>query len=160
MSLLEVRNLLVHFPVRHGLFSRARQFVKAVDDVSFALETDETLGLVGESGCGKTTLGRAIVRLLEPTAGSILFEGEDITGLQGADLRARRRKLQMIFQDPYGSLNPHMTVGEIIGEALDIHRLAENVVARQKRIAELLQTVGLDPAHAQRYPHEFSGGQR
>ena len=160
MSLLEVRNLRVHFPVRHGLFSRARQFVKAVDDVSFTLESGETVGLVGESGCGKTTLGRAIVRLLEPTAGSILFEGEDITALQGADLRARRRKLQMIFQDPYGSLNPHMTVGEIIGEALDIHRLAENAFARQKRIEELLQAVGLDPAHAQRYPHEFSGGQR
>ena len=160
MHLLEVKNLKVHFPVKHSLFSGGGRFVKAVDDVSFALETDETLGLVGESGCGKTTLGRAIVRLLEPTAGSILFEGEDITGLQGADLRARRRKLQMIFQDPYGSLNPHMTVGEIIGEALDIHRLAENAFARQKRIEELLQAVGLDPAHAQRYPHEFSGGQR
>ena len=160
MHLLEVKNLKVHFPVKHGVFSRVRSHVKAVDDVSFSIAPGETLGLVGESGCGKTTLGRAIVRLLEPTAGSILFEGEDITGLQGADLRARRRKLQMIFQDPYGSLNPHMTIGEIIGEALDIHRLAENVVARQKRIEELLQAVGLDPAHAQRYPHEFSGGQR
>jgi len=160
MHLLEVKNLKVHFPVKHGVLSRVRSHVKAVDDVSFSIAPGETLGLVGESGCGKTTLGRAIVRLLEPTAGSILFEGEDITGLQGADLRARRRKLQMIFQDPYGSLNPHMTIGEIIGEALDIHRLAENVVARQKRIEELLQAVGLDPAHAQRYPHEFSGGQR
>ena len=160
MHLLEVKNLKVHFPVKHGVLSRVRSHVKAVDDVSFSIAPGETLGLVGESGCGKTTLGRAIVRLLEPTAGSILFEGEDITGLQGADLRARRRKLQMIFQDPYGSLNPHMTVGEIIGEALDIHRLAEDAFARQKRIEELLQAVGLDPAHAQRYPHEFSGGQR
>jgi len=160
MHLLEVKNLKVHFPVKHGVFSRVRSHVKAVDDVSFSIAPGETLGLVGESGCGKTTLGRAIVRLLEPTAGSILFEGEDITALQGADLRARRRKLQMIFQDPYGSLDPHMTVREIIGEALDIHKLAEDAFARQKRIEELLQAVGLDPAHAQRYPHEFSGGQR
>ena len=109
MHLLEVKNLKVHFPVKHGVFSRVRSHVKAVDDVSFSIAPGETLGLVGESGCGKTTLARAIVRLLEPTAGSILFEGEDITALQGADLRARRRKLQMIFQDPYGSLNPHMT---------------------------------------------------
>src|SRR5437016_2073653 len=160
MSLLEVRNLRVHFPVRHGLFSRARQFVKAVDDVSFHIEPGETLGLVGESGCGKTTLGRALVRLLEPTAGSVLFEGEEITRLTGAQLRARRRKLQMIFQDPYGSLNPRMTAGEIVGEAIDIHNLADSAEARRKRIAELLKAVGLDPIHALRYPHEFSGGQR
>ena len=160
MSLLEVRNLLVHFPVRHGLFSRARQFVKAVDDVSFQIEPGETLGLVGESGCGKTTLGRAIVRLIEPTAGSVWFEGEEITRLAGARLRARRRKLQIIFQDPYGSLNPRMTAGEIVGEAIDIHKLADSAEARRKRIAELLKAVGLDPKHALRYPHEFSGGQR
>ena len=160
MPLLEVKNLKVHFPVKHGLFSRARESVKAVDDVSFAIEPGETLGLVGESGCGKTTLGRAIVKLVEPTAGSILFEGEDIARLSGAELRARRRKFQMIFQDPYGSLNPRMTVGQIIGEAIDIHKLVENKEARQRRIVELLQAVGLDPAHAQRYPHEFSGGQR
>src|SRR5438270_1065402 len=141
MSLLEVRNLLVHFPVSHGLFSRARQFVKAVDDVSLHLEPGETLGLVGESGCGKTTLGRAIVKLVEPTAGSILFEGEDVARLSGSDLRARRRKFQMIFQDPYGSLNPRMTVGQIIGEAIDIHHLAESTSARQKRIVELLKAV-------------------
>src|SRR5437870_2419191 len=109
MSLLEVRNLRVHIPVRHGLFSRARQFVKAVDDVSFHIEPGETLGLVGESGCGKTTLSRAIVRLIEPAAGGVWFEGEEITRLAGAQLRAQRRKLQMIFQDPYGSLNPPMT---------------------------------------------------
>ncbi len=160
MSLLEVRNLRVHFPVRHGLFSRARQFVKAVDDVSFQIEPGETLGLVGESGCGKTTLGRAIVRLIEPTAGSVSLEGEEITRLAGAQLRARRRKLQMIFQDPYGSLNPRMTAGEIVGEAIDIHKLADSAEARRKRIAELLKAVGLDPKHALRYPHEFSGGQR
>jgi oligopeptide transport system ATP-binding protein len=160
MPLLEVKNLKVHFPVKHGMFSRAREYVKAVDGVSFTIEPGETLGLVGESGCGKTTLGRAIVKLVEPTAGSILFEGEDIGKLTGSELRARRRKFQMIFQDPYGSLNPRMTVGQIVGEALDIHKLTENVAARQARIIELLQAVGLDAVHARRYPHEFSGGQR
>ncbi len=160
MSLLVVQNLKVHFPVKPGVFSRARDFVKAVDDVSFTLAPGETLGLVGESGCGKTTLGRAIVRLVEPTAGSVLFEGEDLARMSGATLRARRRNVQMIFQDPYGSLNPRMTVADIIGEALDIHELVDSQSARQKRIAELLQAVGLDTAYAQRYPHEFSGGQR
>ena len=160
MALLEVKNLRVHFPVKHGLFSRVKEHVKAVDDVSFTIQPGETLGLVGESGCGKTTLGRAIVKLVEPTAGSILFEGEDIAHLSGTALRARRRKFQMIFQDPYGSLNPRMTVSQIIGEAIDIHKLAESTVARQKRVEELLKAVGLDSAHAQRYPHEFSGGQR
>ncbi|HEY0455815.1 MAG TPA: dipeptide ABC transporter ATP-binding protein [Verrucomicrobiae bacterium] len=160
MSLLEVKNLKVHFPVKQGLFSRVQGHVKAVDDVSLAIEPGETLGLVGESGCGKTTLGRAIIRLIEPTAGSVFFEGEDITGLEGAELRARRRKFQMIFQDPYNSLNPRMTVEQIIGEAIDIHKLAENATARQKRITELLQAVGLNAMHMQRYPHEFSGGQR
>ena len=160
MSLLEVKNLKVHFPVKPGMFSRAREFVKAVDDVSFAIEPGETLGLVGESGCGKTTLGRAIVRLVEPTAGSVLLGGEDITRMGGSVLRARRRKFQMIFQDPYGSLNPRMTVEQIVGEALDIHQLTDSKSARQKRIAELLNAVGLDAVYAQRYPHEFSGGQR
>ena len=159
-ALLEVKSLKVHFPVWHGLFSRTKQFVKAVDDVSFRLDSGETLGLVGESGCGKTTLGRAIVRLLEPSAGHVLFEGDDITRLEGAELRARRRKLQMIFQDPSGSLNPRLTAGEAVGEAIDIHKLADSPAARQKRIEELLALVGLDPSHAQRYPHEFSGGQR
>jgi oligopeptide transport system ATP-binding protein len=158
--LLDVKNLKVHFPVQHGVLGRAREFVKAVDGVSFGIEPGETLGLVGESGCGKTTLGRAIVRLLMPTAGRILFEGEDLTRLNGAAMRAKRRKLQIIFQDPYSSLNPRMTVEAIIGEALDIHRLTENKDARWKRVGELLAAVGLDPAHAARYPHEFSGGQR
>ena len=160
MPLLEVKNLKVHFPVKPGVFSRVREFVKAVDDVSFSIEPGETLGLVGESGCGKTTLGRAIVRLVEPTAGSVLLGGEDITRMGGSELRARRRKFQMIFQDPYGSLNPRMTVEQIVGEALDIHQLTDSKSARQKRIAELLNAVGLDTVYAQRYPHEFSGGQR
>src|SRR3984957_17965612 len=160
MPLLEVKNLKVHFPVKHGLFSRVHETVKAVDDVSFSIAPGETLGLVGESGCGKTTLGRAIVRLLEPTAGQIFLEGENITRLGGSGLRARRRKFQMIFQDPYGSLNPRMTVEQIVGEALDIHQLVDSKSARQKRIFELLKAVGLDSAYAQRYPHEFSGGQR
>ena len=160
MNLLEVNNLKVHFPVKHGLFSRVAGQVKAVDDVSLTIAPGETLGLVGESGCGKTTLGRAIIRLIEPTAGSVLFEGEDITGLEGEALRARRRKFQMIFQDPYSSLNPRMTVSQIIGEAIDIHRLADNTAARRARIQDLLRAVGLDATHAERYPHEFSGGQR
>lgn len=160
MPLLDVKNLKVHFPVKHGPFSRARDFVKAVDDVSFTIAPGETLGLVGESGCGKTTLGRAIVRLVELTAGSIFFEGENLARLGGANLRARRRNVQMIFQDPYGSLNPRMTVADIIAEALDIHGLVDTQSVRQKRIVELLQAVGLDAAYAQRYPHEFSGGQR
>jgi oligopeptide/dipeptide ABC transporter ATP-binding protein len=160
MNLLEVRNLKVHFPVKHGVFSRVNAWVKAVDDVSLTVAPGETVGLVGESGCGKTTLGRAIIRLLEPTGGSVTFEGEDITTLEGAALRERRRRFQMIFQDPVGSLNPRMTVGQIIGEALDIHHLVADEQAREARIGQLLKDVGLNPQHAQRYPHEFSGGQR
>jgi len=160
MSLLEVKNLKVHFPVKHGAFSRVRGHVKAVDDVSLSLAPGETLGLVGESGCGKTTLGRAIVRLIKPTAGSVLFGGKDIARMNGAELRTQRRKFQMIFQDPFGSLNPRMTVEDIIGEALDVHGLAENQSARRARVSDLLKAVGLDAAYAQRYPHEFSGGQR
>jgi oligopeptide transport system ATP-binding protein len=160
MSLLSVQNLKVYFPVKRGIFQPAHEFVKAVDDVSFSIEPGETLGLVGESGCGKTTLGRAIVRLVHPTAGTISLDGTDITQINGTELRAQRRKLQMIFQDPYGSLNPSMTVEDIVGEALDIHGLAESSAARQRRVAELLKAVGLEPAYAIRYPHEFSGGQR
>ncbi|MEY2410427.1 MAG: peptide/nickel transport system ATP-binding protein [Verrucomicrobiota bacterium] len=159
-ALLDIRNLKVHFPVRHGLFRRAREFVRAVDGVSLSLARGETLGLVGESGCGKTTLGRAAIRLLEPTEGEIFFEGQDITKLDGTALRSQRKKFQMIFQDPYGSLDPRMTVEHIIGEALDIHRLAPNGAARRNGVESLLADVGLDASHAQRYPHEFSGGQR
>ena len=160
MNLLEVRNLKVHFPVTHGVFSRSQDVVRAVDDVSLAIAPGETVGLVGESGCGKTTLGRAVVRLIEPTSGKVLFDGEDIAGLTGSTLRARRRNFQMIFQDPYGSLDPRMTVTRIIGEALDIHRLAPEPAARRRRIEALLAEVGMDSSHAQRYPHELSGGQR
>lgn len=160
MHLLEVRNLKVHFPVQHSLFSRASAYVKAVDDVSFTIDPGETLGLVGESGCGKTTLGRAVVRLTEPTTGSILFDGEDLAQLSRPDLRARRRRLQMIFQDPFGSLNPRMTIEEIVGEGLDIHKLAQNGASRRLKVAGLLSSVGLDPDSGARYPHEFSGGQR
>jgi oligopeptide transport system ATP-binding protein len=160
VNLLEVKNLKVHFPVKRGLLNRVQGHVKAVDEVSLELGAGETLGLVGESGCGKTTLGRAIVRLIEPNAGSIWFEGENITDLQGDDLRQRRRKFQMIFQDPYSSLNPRMTVTEIIGEAIDIHHLTDHPAAQSARIKDLLRAVGLDASHADRYPHEFSGGQR
>ena len=158
--LLEVRDLKVHFPVRHGIFGRVKASVKAVDDVSFSIAAGETLGLVGESGCGKSTLGRAVLRLVEPTSGRVIFEAEEMTRLHGAGLRARRRGFQMIFQDPYSSLNPRMTVEQIIGEAIEIHHLAPNREAREKRVADLLRAVGLDTAHARRYPHEFSGGQR
>ncbi len=158
--LLEVKALKVHFPLNNGVFARTKDYVRAVDDVSFTIAPGETVGLVGESGCGKTTLGRAVIRLVEPTSGSILFENEDLSSLNRRDLRARRRKFQMIFQDPYGSLNPRLKVADIIGEALEIHKLAPTRDARQARIETLLKDVGLDPTHALRYPHEFSGGQR
>lgn len=160
MNLLKVKDLKVHFPVRRSLLSRSREFVKAVDGVSFELAAGETLGLVGESGCGKSTLGRAILRLVDPTAGEVFLGGENLMKLHGAALRSRRRRWQMIFQDPYNSLDPRMTVEDIIGEALDIHQLADTPAARKKRVAELLRAVGLGAAYAERYPHEFSGGQR
>jgi oligopeptide transport system ATP-binding protein len=160
MPLLEVQDLRVHFPVGARLTGGHHGLLRAVDRVSLTLEPGETLGLVGESGCGKTTLGRAVVRLMEPTAGRIRFGGEELTGLRGIPLRARRRQFQMIFQDPFNSLNPRMTIGAIIGEALEIHRLAADAPARRDRVAALLRSVGLDAAHAARYPHEFSGGQR
>ncbi len=160
MSLVEVKDLKVHFPIRAGILQRPVAHVRAVDGVSFAIEPGETVGLVGESGCGKTTLGRAILRLYEPTAGEIFFADQNITRQNGATLRALRRQAQMIFQDPYGSLNPRMTVGNIVGEALRTHQLCANRAAERDRVAELLAAVGLAPDHARRYPHEFSGGQR
>jgi oligopeptide transport system ATP-binding protein len=160
MSLLEIKNLKTHFPIRAGLLQRPVGWVRAVDGVSFAINSGETIGLVGESGCGKTTLGRTLLRLIEPTTGEIWFENNNITGLTGESLRAFRRHAQMIFQDPYGSLNPRMTVGNIIGEALRIHRLCANQQEERDRVAHLLTAVGLSPDHARRYPHEFSGGQR
>jgi oligopeptide transport system ATP-binding protein len=158
--LLEARDLKVHFPVKHSLFTAAREKLKAVDGVSFDLAPGETLGLVGESGCGKTTLGRALARLIPLTEGSIRLDGEDMAQWDSSQLRARRRKWQMIFQDPYNSLDPRMTAGQIIGEALEIHQLASNASDRQTRVRQLLESVGLDGAHAASYPHEFSGGQR
>jgi len=160
MPLLEIDRLRVHFPVRHGFLDRHAGVVKAVDGVSLTVDAGEALGLVGESGCGKSTLGRAIVRLVEPTGGVIRVEGEAWTGLPAEAMRQRRRRVQMVFQDPYGSLDPRMTVGEAIGEALDIHGLVADRAGRTARIAELLESVGLRPEHAGRYPHAFSGGQR
>jgi oligopeptide/dipeptide ABC transporter ATP-binding protein len=157
--LLTVHHLKKYFPVRSGLFSRGSAWVKAVDDISFEVYKGETLGLVGESGCGKTTTGRAILRLLEPTDGKVYFEGQDISNLQGPELRALRRQIQIIFQDPYSSLNPRMTVGNIVGEALKVHRLVSASQYNQ-RVSELLERVGLSPSYRSRYPHEFSGGQR
>ncbi len=158
--LLRLESLKVYFPVRDGII-RQRHVgdVHAVDDVSFDLARGETLGLVGESGCGKTTTGRAIIRLSPPTAGRIIFDGEDVTDFKGAELRRLRRRMQMIFQDPYASLDPRMTAGGIIAEPLDVHHVGEPR-ERRERVRELLATVGLNPAYASRYPHEFSGGQR
>jgi len=160
MTLLEVRDLRTHFPVRRGPFAPVRDYVKAVDGVSLTIERGETLGLVGESGSGKTTLARTIVLLNRPTAGTIFFQGEEIGALHGSRLRALRKELQMIFQDPYGSLDPRFTVNEIIEEGLQIHKLAQGDAERKARIGQLLATVGLDLDCGQRYPHEFSGGQR
>ena len=158
--LLEVRDLKVFFRVKHSVFVPARQSVRAVDGVSFTLDSGETLGVVGESGCGKTTLGRAITRLLTPTAGRILFDGDDLTSLNGSRLRALRQKFQIIFQDPYSSLDPRISIENVIGEALDIYHLAPTRQARHERIETLLRDVGLDPSDASRFPHQFSGGQR
>ncbi len=158
--LLRVKDLVKNFPVKSGFLSRAKEAVHAVDGVSFEIAAGETLGLVGESGCGKSTTGRCIVRLTEPSSGEIWFDGRDVTALSGAALRALSRDVQIIFQDPYASLDPRMTVGAIIGEALIIHRLTKNRREFEERIVELLETVGLGADHLRRYPHEFSGGQR
>jgi oligopeptide transport system ATP-binding protein len=158
--LLEVRDLVKHFPVGGGFFKRAKGTVRAVDGVSFSLHRGETLGLVGESGCGKTTTGRCILQLERPTRGQIIFEGVDLATHSAQQLRELRRHMQVIFQDPYSSLNPRMTIGQILAEPIKVHRLVSGKAAREKRIQELLTQVGLLPQHAQRYPHQLSGGQR
>ncbi|SDZ85646.1 ABC transporter ATP-binding protein [Pedobacter hartonius] len=158
--LLEIGNLCTWFPVKHGLFGRPTEVVKAVDNVSFKLYPGETLGLVGESGCGKTTLGRSILRLVEPTGGTITFEGQDITHLKNRELRKLRREIQLIFQDPYSSLNPRLTVGNTLMEPLQVHQVFNSGSQRLAHIQHLLELVGLKPEHLNRYPHEFSGGQR
>jgi len=157
--LLQVRDLVKHFPVRNGLFGRIGGQVHAVDGVSFDLAPGETLALVGESGCGKSTVGRLLLRLIEPTAGTVLFEGENIFARSETSMRSLRRRLQIIFQDPYGSLNPRMTVGQMLEEPLALHALVAPA-RRSARVSELLELVGLAAEHARRYPHEFSGGQR
>lgn len=158
-AVLKVENLKVHFPVKGGLFTK-KQVVKAVDGVSFEIYPKETFGLVGESGCGKSTTGRAIVKLYEPTSGTVYYHGEDVTKIKGSHLAEFRRNVQMIFQDPYASLNPRMTVGEIIREPMDIHHIFNTKEEREQQVRELLDIVGLKPDHIRRYPHEFSGGQR
>jgi oligopeptide transport system ATP-binding protein len=159
MSLLEIRGLKKYFPVGGGLFSRRKGEVRAVDGVDLAVEEGETLGLVGESGCGKSTLGRTLLRLIEPTEGEINFNGKNLLKLSPRELRDMRREMQIIFQDPYASLNPRMRVGQIVGEGLEIHKLAAGRKKRD-RVMELLNQVGLREEHYDRYPHEFSGGQR
>jgi oligopeptide transport system ATP-binding protein len=159
-DLVQIHDLQMHFPVTKGIIlQRQVGAVKAVDGVSFNIKKGETLGLVGESGCGKSTTGRAILQLYRPTAGSVIFQGTDLTKLQGEEMRRMRRKVQMIFQDPYASLNPRMTVGDIIGEPIRVHNLRQGKEVRT-RVQELLQLVGLNPYFINRYPHEFSGGQR
>src|SRR5499427_7028140 len=157
--LLRVKNLVKNFIITGGVFSREER-LHAVNGVSFELDAGETLGVVGESGCGKSTTGRCILRLVEPTSGEVWFKGTDVTALDKAELRALRRDMQIIFQDPYASLNPRMTVGAIVGEALIIHGLTKNRREHSDRIVELMETVGLHADHMRRYPHEFSGGQR
>jgi len=156
--LLEVNNVKKHFPFKKGLFNRKPGYVKAVDGVSFTITEGETLSIVGESGCGKSTTGRVLMKLLEPTEGSIIFEGKDITNLSADEIRPYRKEFQMIFQDPYASLNPRLTVKDIIEEPLIVHNLEKS--KRADRVIELLEIVGLNKYHANRYPHEFSGGQR
>ncbi|MBA3627507.1 MAG: ABC transporter ATP-binding protein, partial [Chloroflexi bacterium] len=157
--MLEADDVRVHYPIRAGIFKTVKGTVKAVDGLTFAVRRGETLGLVGESGCGKSTIGRAMIRLREPTGGTVRFDGTDLASLRPAELRRMRRRMQIIFQDPYGSLDPRMTVGSIVSEPIETHDLAKGP-AKRERVAELLNLVGLDPKYVQRYPHEFSGGQR
>lgn len=160
-NILDVRDLQMHFPITRGIvFQRQVGAIKAVDGLNFSLFRGETLGLVGESGCGKSTTGRAILQLHRPTGGEVIFEGTDLTKTKGEELRKMRRRMQMIFQDPYASLNPRMTVGSIVGEPLEVHGIGSGRKDRQERVQELLKTVGLNPYFVNRYPHEFSGGQR
>ncbi|MBN2212496.1 MAG: dipeptide ABC transporter ATP-binding protein [Sedimentisphaerales bacterium] len=158
-DILTVRNLKTHFPIRKGVFARTVGYVKAVDGVSFSIPRGKTVGLVGESGCGKTTVGRTILRLIPATSGQVRFDGEDVFGVSAEEMRCLRRDMQLIFQDPYGSLNPRMTVESIVGEALTVHKIAFGA-ERRERVADLLCKVGLSSDHMGRYPHEFSGGQR
>jgi len=158
--LVRVKDLVKHFPVKSGLLGRGVDHVRAVDGVSFELAKGETLGVVGESGCGKSTTGRCLLRLIEPTSGEVWFEGQNVTGLDRESLRLLCRDMQIIFQDPFASLDPRMTVGAIVGEALVIHKLTRSQGEYRDRIVELLETVGLHADHLRRYPHEFSGGQR
>ena len=160
-NILEVKNLKMYFPVGSGFLSRKPVgYVKAVDDVSFTVQRGETLGLVGESGCGKTTTGRCILQLYKPTAGQVIFDGQDLTSMNTKTMRGMRREMQVIFQDPYSSLNPRMTAGNIIGEPLIVHGLVANKTEYRDKVADLLTNVGLNPYMADRFPHEFSGGQR
>src|SRR5690625_1351886 len=156
--LLKVKNLKKHFPIKNKLFQKQNSSVKAVDGISFDVNRGETIGLVGESGCGKSTTGRMLMKLLEPTEGEIYYNGEDVTNLEERDFRPYRKKIQMIFQDPYASLNPRMKVGDIISEPLIIHNFDKST--REKKVKDLLEIVGLSGYHAKKYPHEFSGGQR
>ena len=158
--LVQVEELKVHFPVRRGLLQRTVATIKAVDGITFGIKPGETLGLVGESGCGKSTAGRALLQLYRPTSGKVLFEGQDLTKLQGEALRHQRQRMQMILQDPYASLNPRMTIGDIIGEPLEAHGLASRGSEISQKVEHFLIRVGLNPHFADRYPHEFSGGQR
>ena len=158
--ILKVENLRTWYPLRKGVFGRTYNYIKSVDDVSFDVYPGETLGLVGESGCGKTTLGRSILRLVEPTSGNVIFEGRDITKLNSKELREYRKQAQIVFQDPYSSLNPRISIGDSIAEPMLVHGIEKDAKKRRERVCRLLEEVGLEAAHYQRYPHEFSGGQR